>query len=246
MKRIQSLVVLSLLLVLAPFTTSAHAALELAPIFDNHVVLQKGAPIRLWGKADKGQYVNVTLVGLKKWGEPGEVDPFAAPFVERQIGVNVSDNGTWSVDIEAVADAGHYELVVNMGQQTIIVEDVLVGDVYAVLGQGDAGSVAPGEGVRVGTAEAWSDEAGSFPAAAIEFGNAMAEKSGVPVGLVAVNPMHLIGPAGGLTIQGFVSLDGTAAPAKDVYKPVEGCNCSVYDAAGKKISAACTKCADGA
>lgn len=89
----------------------------LAPVFQNSMVLQRDVPVPVWGTADAGTPVSVTMADQRK-------------------GTKADGGGKWSVTLEAMkADAEPRELKVVAGDNTLIVRDVLVGEVWVAAGQ---------------------------------------------------------------------------------------------------------------
>jgi sialate O-acetylesterase len=90
--------------------------LELASPFQDGMVLQRGKPVNVWGAADPTNEVSVSING------------------ETAVGVSDAD-GSWMVELPALAAGGPYELAVVSGTQTVTLSDVLVGDVWITFGQ---------------------------------------------------------------------------------------------------------------
>ncbi|MEZ6125809.1 MAG: sialate O-acetylesterase [Planctomycetaceae bacterium] len=110
----QICVVLSLLLV---GVSEATAEVRLAGIFADHMVLQREQPVQIWGWADKDQQVRVEFAGQA-------VETLAA------------DDGAWTVTLKSLeASREGKPLRVESGDQAIVVNDVLVGDVWHASGQ---------------------------------------------------------------------------------------------------------------
>lgn len=102
-----------LLLGLAPL---ARADVTMPTIFGNHMVLQRDKPITIWGWADKGEKVVVSL---------GESRGDTA----------ADDEGNWSVKLPGQkANAQGQKLVVE-GKNKLAFEDVLIGEVWVGSGQ---------------------------------------------------------------------------------------------------------------
>lgn len=102
--------------VLALAAMSAQAAeLRLANVFGEHMVLQRGQPIRLWGFGTPGRSLRVT-------------------FASKSASTVVDRNGRWQVSLPPVAAGGPYVLSVD-GERRITFNDVLVGDVWLCGGQ---------------------------------------------------------------------------------------------------------------
>ncbi|KAB0529655.1 sialate O-acetylesterase [Xanthomonas cissicola] len=102
---------------LLPQLASATDAPLLHPIFQDHAVLQRDAPIRLWGDAAPGTRVTVQL--------------------ERtQVQARADRQGHWEARLPAHAAGGPYSLkasAANGAMQQI--DDVLIGDVWLCSGQ---------------------------------------------------------------------------------------------------------------
>jgi len=97
------------------FSCEAKAEVRLPHILSDHVVLQRGMPIHIWGWADAGEHVQVSFRGQK-------LD-------------TVSDGlGRWSVYLKPQKAGGPFTLTVT-GSNTITLHDVLVGDVWFASGQ---------------------------------------------------------------------------------------------------------------
>uniref|UniRef100_UPI003217C554 GDSL-type esterase/lipase family protein n=1 Tax=uncultured Draconibacterium sp. TaxID=1573823 RepID=UPI003217C554 len=91
--------------------------LKLAPVFMEHMVLQQNKPIRVWGKANRGEPISIT-------------------FDKQTHTCTANDNGDWSVTFDAVAAGGPYQLQVSAEDyETILLEDILVGEVWICAGQ---------------------------------------------------------------------------------------------------------------
>jgi len=94
-------------------SVTASAKVTLPQLFQNGMVLQRGKPIPVWGKADAGEAVSVRL-GNKK------------PCT------TVADGeGRWRVDLPQMKAGGPFELKVN----DVTLGNVMVGDVWLLSGQ---------------------------------------------------------------------------------------------------------------
>ncbi len=90
----------------------AEAKVILPQLFQSGMVLQRGKPIPIWGKADAGETVTLT-------------------FNKKQY-TTVSDiKGQWRIDLPAMKAGGPYVLTVGEQQLT----DILIGDVWLLSGQ---------------------------------------------------------------------------------------------------------------
>ena len=94
------------------------AALELAPPFTDHAVLQRDTPVSVWGWDDQpGATVTVAYAGQTK-----------------ETRVNAA--GVWRADLDPLpARAEGADLVVSRGPVSITLHDVVVGEVWLASGQ---------------------------------------------------------------------------------------------------------------
>ncbi|MFG6468123.1 sialate O-acetylesterase [Pelomonas baiyunensis] len=96
---------------------SAQAqALELAGVFADHMVLQREAPLRVWGQAQPGQRVRVELAGRSAQAKTGR-------------------DGRWQATLAPLKAGGPHRLQVRAGAEERTLDDVLIGDVWVASGQ---------------------------------------------------------------------------------------------------------------
>ncbi|MEI8044681.1 MAG: sialate O-acetylesterase, partial [Verrucomicrobiota bacterium] len=109
---------LALVLLLAEASVNA-AALKFAGVFSDHMVLQRGRAVPIWGWGDAGEEVAVEFHGQTK-------------------SATVDASGRWRVVLEAlVADERGTELAVSsrLAGRRAKITDVVVGDVFVLGGQ---------------------------------------------------------------------------------------------------------------
>lgn len=103
------------LLVLA-FSSVVWADVKLPAIISDHMVLEKAAKVPVWGKADPGEAVKVTLNGQTAKG-------------------TADADGNWKIVLDLKDSApGPFEMVVE-GKNKLAVADVVVGEVWVASGQ---------------------------------------------------------------------------------------------------------------
>ena len=103
------------LLIVVSLAGSAAADIRLPGIISDHMLLQRGVPARIFGKADPGEAVSVTFRG--------------------QTARTVADAlGRWEVWLQPLAPGPAAEMTIR-GTNTITIADVLVGDVWVGSGQ---------------------------------------------------------------------------------------------------------------
>jgi sialate O-acetylesterase len=93
----------------------ARADVRLPKIIGDHMVLQQGKPLPVWGWADAGEKVTVT-VG------------------ESKATATADDDGKWMVKLDAMEAGGPCQMTVQ-GNNTITLEDILIGEVWVCSGQ---------------------------------------------------------------------------------------------------------------
>lgn len=89
--------------------------LQLDPIFNDHMVIQRNKPFLVWGKGTDGDKVTVTCRGTSGFDEVHK--------------------GQWSVTLPAMGVGEACELIVESAESTITLVDVVFGDVWLAGGQ---------------------------------------------------------------------------------------------------------------
>jgi sialate O-acetylesterase len=167
-----------LLLVLAP--AWSRADVMPAGIFGDHMVLQRDMPVPIWGKAARGERVTVQLHDQMHF-------------------TNADAKGNWTVSLDPLKAGGPYDLTIT-GRNTVVVKDVLVGEVWVCGGQSNMQWTMKGldkTGKNVADAHhptirlnqgSWRvcdpESAETFSATAYYFGVELEKSLKVPVGLV--------------------------------------------------------------
>jgi sialate O-acetylesterase len=94
---------------------AAQADAQLAGVFGDHMVLQRDAPIRVWGQASPGEAVQVQFKGSTR----------------RTV---AAQDGRWVLQLPASKAGGPYTLRVQ-ARNAITLSDVMVGEVWVCAGQ---------------------------------------------------------------------------------------------------------------
>jgi sialate O-acetylesterase len=106
---------LILFFLLTGMLTAAWANPTLPSLISDHVVFQQGRKIHVWGAADPGEKIIVSL-------SQNKAQTLADP------------GGYWSVDLPPMQAGGPFRLKVT-GNTTVVIEDVLIGEVWIASGQ---------------------------------------------------------------------------------------------------------------
>ncbi|NML67882.1 sialate O-acetylesterase [Hymenobacter sp. RP-2-7] len=93
----------------------ARATVRLPALVGDHLVLQRNVPVPVWGWAAPGEQVTVTFRGHSYSATPAA-------------------GGRWQVMLPAMPAGGPYTMTIQ-GQNTLTVQDILVGDVWLASGQ---------------------------------------------------------------------------------------------------------------
>jgi sialate O-acetylesterase len=176
-------------------TANLVAGVSVTNLFGDHMVLQRDAPVKVWGTASAGEEVEVDMAG--------------------RSAMTVADaGGTWSVELPAMPAGGPHSMVIR-GDNELVLDDILVGEVWVASGQsnmqwtldrslnadlarltaqrnGDIrflrinnmGSQEPQEEIKGRWTRASTNSCGNFSAVAYAYAESLHASLGVPVGII--------------------------------------------------------------
>ena len=173
--------------------SAAFATVRVAALIGDHMMVQRGRPVHLWGAAAPGESVRAALAGGK-------------------AATRADAGGNWALTLPAVAAGGPFVLSIE-GSNALTFSDVWSGEVWVAAGQSNmeftlARSKGADQGVGGGcpglrlftvakatagspkadVSGAWqvcgADTAKDFSAVAFYFGQELHRALGVPVGLI--------------------------------------------------------------
>jgi sialate O-acetylesterase len=215
----------------------ARADVKVPAIFGSHMVLQRDQANRVWGWADVGEKVTVSIAGQSHEATAG-------------------GDGKWQVTLKPLSAGGPHSLVVE-GKNKLELTDVLVGEVWVCAGQSNMewsirssndadleAAAANFPNIRFitvpknGTQEVQTDfkgewsvcspsTVGDFSAVGYFFGRQLSQTLGVPVGLVD-------NAWGGSACEAWVRRDLLAADPK--YKGLMARWADIEATAGKRFA----------
>jgi sialate O-acetylesterase len=212
----------------APAAPAAHAETAVSSLVGDHMVVQRGRPVRLAGTDAPGEAIRATLAG-------------------RTASAKTGADGRWTVALPALEAGGPFELTVE-GSRTLTFSDVWSGEVWLASGQSNmelplARSLGADDAVAGGcsglhlftvaqktSAAPRSDVEGKwqrcdptlaagFSAVAYHFGRQIHRALGVPVGLIQAAWGGT--PAEAWTPREALTADPTLKPLCDVLDAVE-------------------------
>lgn len=186
----------------APATTAAPAQatdLRVAALFGDHMVLQRGKPVPVWGWAEPGTEVTVTAR-------------------DQSAVATADDDGRWTAELEPLTVGAPFTVTVSSGDATHTFDDVLAGEVWLCGGQSNmqwsvkqsnhaAAEIAAADHPKLRVVSiprinepapladvgpvSWRvcspETAGGFTAVGYYFGRTLLENLDVPVGLIDSN-----------------------------------------------------------
>jgi len=94
----------------------SEAQLKLPFYFSDHMVIQRGQKINVWGMASPGTTIVVSLNG-------------------KAAKTEANAQGHWQLSLPEMEEGGPYELGVKAGDEKIVLKDVYIGDVWLASGQ---------------------------------------------------------------------------------------------------------------
>ena len=178
---------------------TTHAAVQLAPPFADHAVLQRDRPVPVWGTAGPGEKITVSFHGVSVHTVTGPDHRWSLLLAPRS------------------ADNTGADLVVA-GENTITLHDVVVGDVWLCSGQSNMGRMVgqsldseketagaqfplirmlsvrgtladtPADHVvTTGWKQALPENVGRFSAVGYFFARALHQRLGVPIGILHIS-----------------------------------------------------------
>jgi sialate O-acetylesterase len=96
--------------------STGRAEVRLPAVFSDHMVLQSGAPVSVWGWANAMEAVTVSIGDQTKTGQAGA-------------------DGKWMLKLDPLKASGASTTMTVKARNTIVVNDVLVGEVWLASGQ---------------------------------------------------------------------------------------------------------------
>jgi sialate O-acetylesterase len=194
MPNIAQRVLVAAVVVCACLASPAAADVKLANLFSNGMVLQQGTAAPVWGTAEAGEAVTVSVAG-------------------QTAQATADATGKWVAKLPVLTAGGPHEMVVK-GKNEVKVADVLVGEVWIASGQSNmewpvkAGSATqqevasanypqlrmftvtkavtgkPAKDVAGSWAACTPQSVGNYSAVAYYFGKDLHQKLKVPVGII--------------------------------------------------------------
>ncbi|RMD77369.1 MAG: sialate O-acetylesterase, partial [Lentisphaerae bacterium] len=93
------------------------AEVRLPAIFSNYMVLQRNARVKIWGWAKAGEKITINA----SW--------------QKQATAVAGDQGQWMAELETPAGGGPYQVEIKGETNSVVLDDVLIGEVWLCSGQ---------------------------------------------------------------------------------------------------------------
>ena len=102
------------------FTAEAGNAqgLQMSHLFSDHAVLQRETSVPVWG-----------------WGEPGKGVAVKCSWNGKTVKTTVGDDGAWKVWVNTGEAGGPYTVTVKSGKDKLVLQDIMLGEVWVCSGQ---------------------------------------------------------------------------------------------------------------
>lgn len=112
---------ITLTLILLLLAVLAHADIRLPDIFSSHMVLQQQSTVTLWG-----------------WAETREKMKISTSWDAQVHSITAESDASWAMQIKTPKAGGPYTITLE-GRNTIVLEDIMIGEVWVCSGQSNMG-----------------------------------------------------------------------------------------------------------
>lgn len=99
-------------------SVSLRAQLKLPALFSDHMVLQQNIKAPIWG-----------------WGDPNAEVQLTTSWDDKKYSVKTNRKGEWRLMVNTPSTGGPFRLTLVQNNQKLLVEDVLIGEVWLCSGQ---------------------------------------------------------------------------------------------------------------
>lgn len=103
---------ISAILFLSFFCGFTNAKVKLPALVSDGMVLQRDQKIRIWGKADPNEHINIR-------------------FLNKKYAAVADNNGNWKINLPSLKPGGPYVMTIN----EMTLKDIMIGDVWLASGQ---------------------------------------------------------------------------------------------------------------
>ena len=108
--------IISLFILIFSFNNLTEAKLLVSKLYSDHMVIQRDQPIVIWGWTDANKTVIIN-------------------FNNSEYSAKASDKGDWKIILPKLEAGGPYEMIISSDNEKIVINDILIGDVWICSGQ---------------------------------------------------------------------------------------------------------------
>ncbi len=108
--------ILLLLFTFLFFNSNLFAQIKLPHVISSNMVVQRNAPVKIWGNAHKRENITISFNG-------------------QILKTKANKKGKWQVILKKMKAGGPFKMTINGKKNTIILENILIGDVWVCSGQ---------------------------------------------------------------------------------------------------------------
>ncbi len=98
--------------------SSLSAKIQVTSLLGDNMVLQRNSEVKLWGKADPNQKLNLTIGWNKE-----------------KITTVANEKGEWLLRVKTTEAGGPYTVTVTSGKEKVLLQNILLGEVWLCSGQ---------------------------------------------------------------------------------------------------------------
>ena len=111
--KINLLIVISFLSVF-----NLNSQIEPNPLFSDNMILQRNSNVNVWGKADKGKDLSLSV----SWSD-------------KTYTTKVNNDGSWRLNIATPSEGGPYQIDILCNDNVLKIKNVMIGEVWVASGQ---------------------------------------------------------------------------------------------------------------
>ena len=108
------------LLILISFlsVSNLNSQIEPNPLFSDNMILQRNSDVNVWGKADKGKDLSLSV----SWSD-------------KTYTTKVNNDGSWHLNIPTPDAGGPYQIDILCNDAVLKIKNVMIGEVWVASGQ---------------------------------------------------------------------------------------------------------------
>ena len=97
---------------------SLNSQIEPNPLLSDNMILQRNSDVNVWGKADKGKDLSLSV----SWSD-------------KTYTTKVNNDGSWRLNIATPSAGGPYQIDILCNDNVLKIKNVMIGEVWVASGQ---------------------------------------------------------------------------------------------------------------